>query len=36
MREYLFHWQFWVAVILVAVITNYVWSRFLGGKGQLT
>lgn len=35
MKEYLFHWQFWVAVVLVAFLTNWAYNRFFGGKGQL-
>lgn len=35
MKEYLTHWQFWVAVVLVAVTVNYVWTKFLGKQGQL-
>jgi hypothetical protein len=35
MKEYLFHWQFWAAVILVALITNWAYARFFGGKGNL-
>lgn len=32
---YLGHWQFWFAVVAVAVVVNYLYNRFTG-KGQLT
>jgi len=34
-KEYLGHWQFWLAVIVVALVTNWAWNKFTG-KGQLT
>lgn len=34
MREYLTHWQFWASVVIVALIVNFVWGRYMGGKGQ--
>lgn len=33
--EYLRHWQFWMAVIVVAVVVNYAWSMFLKKSGKL-
>jgi hypothetical protein len=35
MHEYLFHWQFWVAVILVAFISNWMYDKFTGSTKQL-
>jgi hypothetical protein len=35
MTEYLGSWHFWVAVIIVAVVVNWVWVKFLSGKGKL-
>lgn len=32
--EYINKWHFWVAVIIVAVVVNWAWIKFLGGKGQ--
>lgn len=31
--SYLTQWQFWAAVIAVALVVNYVYNRFTG-KGQ--
>lgn len=28
MKEYLGHWQFWVAVTLVVLVGNWAWHRF--------
>lgn len=30
MKEYLTHWQFWAAVILVVLAGNWAWHKFLG------
>lgn len=35
MLQYVTQWHFWVAVVIVAVIVNYVWTHFLGGKGNI-
>jgi hypothetical protein len=35
MMEYIKQPIFWVSVVVVAVIVNYVWTQFLGGKGKL-
>ena len=31
--QYLTSWHFWLAVIVVALITNFAWNKFTG-KGQ--
>lgn len=33
--QYITQWHFWVAVLVVAVVINYVWKKFLGGKGNI-
>jgi hypothetical protein len=33
--EYLKQPVFWVSVVLVALIVNWLWSKFMGGKGKL-
>lgn len=33
MIAYLTNWQFWAAVIVVALAVNWAWTRFTG-KGQ--
>jgi hypothetical protein len=35
MPEYLVHWQFWFAVIIVALVVNWAWAKFYPGKGKL-
>lgn len=35
MKEYLFHWEFWAAVVAVALVVNWGYDRFFGGKGKL-
>jgi hypothetical protein len=32
--EYIGSWQFWLAVVVVAVAVNYLWQKF-GGKGKV-
>jgi hypothetical protein len=35
-KEYLFHWQFWAATILVALAVNWFWNKYVAkGSGQL-
>jgi hypothetical protein len=33
--QYLTHPVFWLSVVVVAIVINYVWMKFLGGKGKL-
>lgn len=33
--EYLRHWQFWLAVTVVAVAVNFLWGMFTRSRGQL-
>jgi hypothetical protein len=33
--EYLSKWQFWFAVVAVAVIVNYAYQKLMPGKGKL-
>lgn len=35
MTEYLKQPVFWVSVVVVAVIINYVWQKISGAKGKL-
>ena len=35
MMEYLKQPVFWISVIVVAVLVNFLWMKFLGGKGKL-
>jgi len=35
MPEYLMNWQFWFAVVVVALIVNWAYARFFGGQGKL-
>jgi hypothetical protein len=35
MKEYLMSPAFWVAVIIVALVVNFAWTKFAGGKGKL-
>jgi len=34
MPEYLTHWQFWAAVVVVALVVNYLYNNFTG-KGKI-
>jgi hypothetical protein len=34
-REYLTQPWFWISVIVVALVVNYVWVKFGQGKGKL-
>lgn len=33
--DYLRRWQFWVAVVLVAVVVNWGYAKYAPGKGKL-
>lgn len=34
MMQYITHWQFWAAVLIVALVMNWVYNKFTG-KGKL-
>jgi hypothetical protein len=33
--EYIKRWEFWLAVVVVAVVVNFIWARVAPGKGNL-
>jgi hypothetical protein len=33
--QYIGQWHFWVAVVIVALIVNWLWQKFYPGKGKL-
>jgi hypothetical protein len=35
MKAYLMSPAFWIAVIIVALVVNFVWAKVGGGKGKL-
>lgn len=35
MREYLGHPAFWLSVVVVAVIVNFLWMKLMGKGGKL-
>lgn len=35
MSEYLMKWEFWFAVVIVALVVNFLWKKFFDGKGKL-
>lgn len=35
MMEYLRHPMFWVSVIIVALVANWLYMKFFAGKGKL-
>lgn len=35
MKEYLTHPVFWVSVVVVAIVVNWLYKTFMKGKGKL-